>query len=126
VDEFFVTPGTADPYSPKVVRAGMGAHFHLPIRARSWAHITTDLGASGMGKTRSILLADMVGEPMWDVDLTKPLALIIGGEAEGASEPAQQVATGRISIPMAGQVESLNAAIAGSILLFEVLRQRRK
>ncbi len=36
VDEFFVTPGTADPYAPKVVRAGMGAHFHLPIRERSW------------------------------------------------------------------------------------------
>lgn len=126
VDEFFVTPGTADPYAPKAVRAGMGAHFHLPIRARSWAHITADLGASGMGKPHSILLADMVGEPMWDVDLTQSLALIIGGEAEGASEPARQAATGRVSIPMAGKTESLNAAIAGSILLFEVLRQRRK
>jgi TrmH family RNA methyltransferase len=126
VDEFFVTPGTADPYAPKVVRAGMGAHFHLPIRGRSWAHIQADVAASDAGRTRLILLADMAGVPMWDLNLTQPLALIIGGEAEGASEEAHHLATGRISIPMPGRSESLNAAVAGSILIFEVLRQRRQ
>lgn len=126
VDEFFITPGTADPYAPKVVRAGMGAHFHLPIRERSWEHIRGDVAASKAGNKPLVLLADMAGDPMWDIDLTKPLALIIGGEAAGASTEARSLASARISIPMAGKTESLNAAIAGSILLFEVLRQRRK
>ncbi len=126
VDEFFVTPGTADPYAPKVVRAGMGAHFHLPIRERSWAHIQGDFATSGAERECLVLLADMAGDPMWDINLTDPLALIIGGEATGASTEARSFASARISIPMAGKTESLNAAIAGSILLFEVLRQRRK
>ncbi len=54
-----------------------------------------------------ILLADMAGDPMWDIDLTQPLALIIGGEAEGASEEARSLATGRISIPMPGKTRIL-------------------
>jgi TrmH family RNA methyltransferase len=50
--------------------------------------------------------------------------LIIGGEAEGASEKARKLATQKISIPMSGNVESLNAGVAGSVLMFEVVRQR--
>jgi TrmH family RNA methyltransferase len=49
---------------------------------------------------------------------------VIGSEAEGASEQARKLATQKISIPMAGHVESLNAGVAGSVLLFEVVRQR--
>jgi len=52
------------------------------------------------------------------------LALIIGGEAEGATEPARALARQQISIPMPGRTESLNAAVAGSLLMFEVVRQR--
>jgi RNA methyltransferase, TrmH family len=59
------------------------------------------------------------------VDWTAPSALILGGEAEGAGEEAAQVATGRVRVPMAGGAESLNAAMAATVILFEAARQRR-
>jgi TrmH family RNA methyltransferase len=71
-------------------------------------------------------LADMYGTSCWEVDLRDPLAMIIGGEAEGASEEARKLATRTISIPMSGEMESLNAGVAGSVLMFEVVRQRTK
>jgi TrmH family RNA methyltransferase len=52
------------------------------------------------------------------------VALVVGSEADGASESAKNLADGKISIPMAGDVESLNAGVAGSVLMFEVVRQR--
>jgi tRNA G18 (ribose-2'-O)-methylase SpoU len=73
-----------------------------------------------------IHLADMDGTSCWETDLCKPVALIIGGEAEGASDEAQRLATQKTCIPMAGNVESLNAGVAGSVLMFEVVRQRSK
>jgi TrmH family RNA methyltransferase len=72
-----------------------------------------------------IYLADMDGQPYWETDLRQPLALIVGGEAGGAGEEAQKLVTRKISIPMQGSVESLNAGVAGSVLMFEVVRQRR-
>jgi RNA methyltransferase, TrmH family len=66
------------------------------------------------------------GLSCWQADFKCPLALIVGGEAEGASETARRLATRQVFIPMPGQVESLNASMAGAILLFEVVRQRQK
>jgi TrmH family RNA methyltransferase len=66
----------------------------------------------------------MDGISCWETDLRQPVALIVGGEAEGASEEAHKLAGQQISIPMAGNVESLNAGVAGSVLMFEVMRQR--
>ncbi len=71
-----------------------------------------------------IFLADMNGRSCWETDLRQPLALIVGGEAEGASEQARKLASQQISIPMMGKMESLNAGVAGSVLMFEVVRQR--
>jgi TrmH family RNA methyltransferase len=59
-------------------------------------------------------------------DWSRPVALIVGGEAEGASDDAKKIATARVSIPMHGGVESLNAAMAATVLLFEGKRQRDK
>ena len=121
MDAVLIPPETTDPFAPKVVRAGMGAHFRLPIHATGWDEIRQ------VGKSASlqVFLADMDGKPCWDVDLHPPLALIVGGEAEGASAEARKLADEKISIPMAGKTESLNAAVAGSVLMFEVLRQRK-
>jgi TrmH family RNA methyltransferase len=119
VEAVFLPPETADAWAPKVVRAGMGAHFRLPIHALDWNAIRTHT------KGLKIHLADMEGAiSCWQADFHSPLVLIVGGEAEGATQQAQELATGRISIPMPGRTESLNAAIAGAILMFEVLRQR--
>ena len=67
----------------------------------------------------------MDGQSCWETDLRQPLALIVGGEAEGASAEARKLARQKIRIPMAGRTESLNAAVAGSVLMFEVMRQRK-
>lgn len=117
VQAVLVPPETTNAFAPKVVRSGMGAHFRLPIQSMSWDEIEKQT------KGLHIYLADMDGQSYWETDFRQPLALIVGGEADGASEIAQKLAT-RISIPMAGNVESLNAGVAGSVLMFEVVRQR--
>jgi TrmH family RNA methyltransferase len=61
-----------------------------------------------------------------DVDWTQPSALIVGSEAHGAGTEARALARGKVSIPMASDVESLNAAVASAVILFEVVRQRRE
>ncbi len=118
VQGVLLPPENVDPFSPKVVRAGMGAHFRLPIRAMSWSQIREQ--TPGM----KVYLADMHGAACWKADFRSPLALIIGGEAAGATDAARELADWLVSIPMLGKAESLNAAIAGSVLVFEVLRQR--
>jgi len=114
-------PETTDAFAPKVLRSGMGAHFRLPIRSMTWDEINQVVKLAGL----QVFLADMNGQSCWETDLRQPLALIIGGEADGASEQARDLANQKISIPMNGNIESLNAAVAGSILMFEVLRQRK-
>lgn len=121
VDAVFLAPGTTDAFAPKVVRAGMGAHFRLPLYEVSWEEMRTQVSVYGW----SVYLADMQGRSCWETAFQTPLALIIGGEAEGATAPARALATQSVSIPMQGKAESLNAAVAGAVLMFEVLRQGR-
>jgi TrmH family RNA methyltransferase len=119
VQAVFLTPGSADAFAPKVVRSGMGAHFHLPIQMMDWEKIHERL--AGL----KLVLAEM-NAPLscWKADLRSGLALVIGGEAEGASQAARMYASEHVQIPMATGSESLNAAVAGAILLFEIKRQR--
>ncbi len=149
VQAVLLPPETTDAFAPKVLRAGMGAHFRLPIVSMTWEEIyqlagsashlpkrdetyredsarsTEETYPSGaMHPPLQIYLADMDGSSCWETDLRAPLALIVGSEAEGASEEARKLATQKISIPMSGEVESLNAGVAGSVLMFEVVRQR--
>jgi TrmH family RNA methyltransferase len=121
VQAVFLPPETTDAFAPKVVRAGMGAHFRLPVHVLSWDEIQRVCKSAQL----KILLADMDGRSCWEIDLCQPLALIVGGEAEGASEKACRLAHDNIGIPMPGGSESLNAAVAGAILMFEVVRQRQ-
>ena len=121
VQAVLLPPETTDAFAPKVLRAGMGAHFRVPIREMGWDEIHDVCKLAGL----QVLVADMEGKSCWEMDLKQSLALIVGGEAEGASEQARKLATQKISIPMAGNVESLNAGVAGSVLMFEVVRQRK-
>jgi len=118
VQAVLLPPETTDAFAPKVMRSGMGAHFRLSIYSLTWNEIKEQT------KDMQIHLADMDGTSCWETDFRKPLALIIGGEAEGASDETQRLVTQKISIPMVGNVESLNAGVAGSVLMFEVVRQR--
>lgn len=121
VQAVLLPPETTDAYAPKVVRAGMGAHFWLPIYTMDWDEIEQVCQRSGV----QLFLADMFGQSCWKTDLSAPLALIVGGEAEGASAQARELADTIVSIPMAGEAESLNAGVAGAVLIFEVVRQRQ-
>jgi RNA methyltransferase, TrmH family len=119
VQAVLLPPETADAFAPKVLRAGMGAHFRLPIQSLDWDEISKTI--SGL----NIYLASAGdGLAYTRADFKSPLALIVGGEAEGASPQAIRLSTGRVHIPMPGGSESLNAAIAAGVLMFEVLRQR--
>jgi TrmH family RNA methyltransferase len=120
VQAVLVPPETVDPFAPKVLRSGMGAHFRLPIQRMRWDEIQR--------RTASMqaLVADMGGRSCWEMDLRQPLALVIGSEAQGASAPAFGLAAERIGVPMTGGVDSLNAGAAGSVLMFEVMRQRSR
>ena len=118
VQAVLLPPETTDAFAPKVMRAGMGAHFRLSILALPWDEIRAAT------KSLKVYLADMDGSPCWEADFRLPLALIVGGEADGATEEARKLADAVVSIPMQGKTESLNAGVAGSIMLFEVVRQR--
>jgi len=120
VQAVLLPPETTDAFAPKVVRAGMGAHFRLPIQTMDWEGISQVCRQEGL----QVFLADMDGQSCWESDFRRPLALILGGEAEGASEPARRLAIANVSIPMPGKAESLNAGIAGAVLMFEIVRQR--
>ncbi len=123
VDLVLLSPGCVDAYSPKVLRAGMGAHFLLPVYNMDWEEIEQRRDHGLLGK--DFFITDVnEGISCWETDLRHPLTLVIGSEAEGISPQAIHLATGRIHIPMQGKIESLNASIAASILIYEVFRQR--
>jgi TrmH family RNA methyltransferase len=114
-------PGSVDAFAPKVLRAGMGAHFRLPLLEMDWQGIRDLFVSHGL----TACLAEADGEQEYTaVDMRRPLAIIVGGEAQGAGEAARQVADVRLRIAMPGGSESLNAGVAAAVLLFEVVRQR--
>jgi RNA methyltransferase, TrmH family len=117
----FVSRETVDPYSPKVIRAAMGAHFRLPLRQLNWDAPDPLLLSCGQR-----LAAEAGGDGSYDaVNWNIPSVLVLGSEATGISERALARVTGHVSIPLHGGVESLNAAVAGAVILFEAARQRR-
>ncbi len=119
VDGVLLTPGSVDATNPKVVRGSMGALLRLPVHTLSWAQIAEVV----QGMTVWLAAVD-AGEVYTAVSWQPPSALIIGSEAGGAGQEAYQVAHGRVTIPMHAATESLNAAVAAAVILFEVRRQR--
>lgn len=120
VEAVFLTPDTVDAYNPKVVRAAMGAHFHLPITTYTWDALAEKL------KGLALYLAEArAGEAYTAVDWRTPGGLVIGSEAAGPSAAARAFTSRRVHIPMPGSAESLNAAVAAGVILFEMARQRR-
>jgi RNA methyltransferase, TrmH family len=119
VEAVFLAPGTVDAYNSKVVRGAMGAHFHLPILAPAWDALAARLAGLALW-----LAEARVGVSYQQVDWRPPSALIIGAEAAGPSPAARGLGASPVSIPMPGLAESLNAAVAGGIILFEAARQR--
>jgi RNA methyltransferase, TrmH family len=125
VRQVWFPPESTDPFSPKALRAGMGAQFRLPVLSLTWDEIRGGLTvALDGGPLQTLLAAPGEGVPFREIDFRRPSALILGGEAEGASPEARLLADQPIHIPMPGGIESLNAAVAAGILLYEIARQR--
>lgn len=119
-DAVFLSKGCADAWSPKVLRAGMGGHFVLSI------HESADLLAVAAAFQGKLLAASLNAKAsLYDCDLRGKLAFAIGNEGAGLSESLLAAVSKHITIPMPGKVESLNAAAAAAVCLFEAARQRR-
>jgi TrmH family RNA methyltransferase len=114
-------PGTVSEWNPKCVRASAGSVFRLPILYRCEDHALHILRESGV----TVLAAVADGRDAAEFPLDSPVALVIGNEGSGISAELIAKCDGRISIPCPGPVESLNAATAASVLLYEASRQRR-
>jgi TrmH family RNA methyltransferase len=120
-DGVLLGPGCVDAYNPKVARGSMGALLRLPVRAANWDEIGEAVAGLDVW-----LAAARDGVAYAAVDWRRPAAILIGGEAHGAGTTAERLATGRVTIPMRDATESLNAALAAGILLFEAARQKEK
>lgn len=123
VDLVVTAPGCVDIFSPKVIRSTMGAIFNQPIVSYSWDQIQTLIEKENL----PLYIATMEeGTSIYATDLSQKIALLIGGEANGATQEAHQIAQRLLHIPMPGAMESLNASIATAIMLFEIVRQQKK
>jgi TrmH family RNA methyltransferase len=120
IEQVWCSPGTAFCWSPKVLRAAMGAHFVLEIFENA------DLPALvRAAKVPVLATSGYAADCLYDVDLAGPVAWILGHEGQGVSDELLALASRRVAVPHAGQVESLNVAASAAVCFFEQLRQRR-
>ncbi len=119
ITEVYTSAGSASAWSPKTLRAGMGAHFALSIYENS------DL-ANLISKTSVQILATSLEatESIYETDLSKPTAWLLGNEGQGVSEVLLSLTVKKVIIPQNPNVESLNVAAATAVCLFEQVRQQ--
>jgi len=117
--DVFLSPQCADPWSPKCLRAGTGAHFRLTLHDRA------DLLETARRLPGRLIAADSCGErSLFEADLGGTVGFIIGGEGAGIAPALLQLAAERVRIPMAEGIESLNAAAAATLVFYEWRRRR--
>ncbi len=122
VDAVIVADRTTDLHNPNVVRASTGTLFSVPVAEAAGAETLAWLRARGL----TIVAATPAGDACyWDAPLAGSLAVVVGTEQYGLSETWLQAADLRVRIPMQGEADSLNVATATTLLLYEILRQRR-
>jgi TrmH family RNA methyltransferase len=113
--------GTVDLYNPKTLRATMGSLFHLPVIGAELGDWLQRAAAGGVQVVGTSLAAE---RSCYELDLSKPTCFVVGNEARGVSPAVEALVTERVIIPMPGRAESLNVAMATTVLLFEAVRQR--
>ena len=116
-----LTKGTVDVYNEKALRATMGSIFHIPIIEDKELIITKGLITDGFKLVASLLDTE---DNFYDVNLKGKVIIAVGSEASGVSEEVTNICTNKVKVPMPGGAESLNVAIAGSIMIYEAVRQR--
>ncbi|MCK4177356.1 RNA methyltransferase [Aciditerrimonas ferrireducens] len=112
---------SVDPFNPKTVRASAGAVLVVPVLCGPALEALAGLRAGG---TRVLAAVARGGQPHTEVDLARPVALVLGNEAAGLDPAVAGACDEQVSVPMPGAVESLNLASAAAVLLFEAVRQR--
>lgn len=117
-----LTDGSVDAWSPKVVRASAGSGLRVPVRGGDPEAVLRDLGEQGVMRVGT---RGRDGRTPEAIDLTGRVALVLGSEAHGLPTALEPLVDEWVSLPMGGAVESLNVAVAGSVLAYEVARQRR-
>ena len=119
VRDIFCSPGTAFAWSPKVLRAGMGAHFLLEI------HENVDLAALMRHAGVPVLATSShARQTLYQLDLKQPVAWLFGHEGQGVADELLALATHQVAIPHLGEVESLNVAASAAVCFFEQVRQQ--
>jgi TrmH family RNA methyltransferase len=118
--QIFVTPDTVNPWNPKAVRASAGSVFRMPVSRQPLEEIFRYLSSFGV-KSFAAVAGTGDAVPVMNAQLLQPCAIVIGNEGAGLSDAALRLCSARVNIPCA--VESLNAAIAGSTLMYEAMRQ---
>ena len=119
VADVLLGPGCAGVWTPRVLRAAQGAHFSL--RLREGVELPTAVGAYP-GASLAAMAGE--GESIFDLNLSGDIAWIFGNEGSGIARPLADMATGRVTIPLARSTESLNVAAAAAVCLFEARRQQ--
>jgi RNA methyltransferase, TrmH family len=114
-------PGTVSAWNPKAVRASAGSVFRVPLLAASERKCLEQLREQGV---RILASTARAAQPTDLVDMAGPVALVIGNEGNGVADDLIAKADAKVTIPCPGPVESLNAAVAASVLLYEAARQR--
>mgnify|MGYP003586118448 CR=1 FL=1 len=110
-----------DIYSPKVVRACMGAMLRVPIVSLTIEQLTDVFETRKINSFAAIL--DKNAQDLFSYSFTKPVAVVLGNESHGISKEVLNICTNKVFIPQIGNIESLNVAVAGSVILYEILRQ---
>lgn len=124
VDGIFLSKGSVDMYNPKVLRATMGAVFHVPIVQNvSLKDVIVKMKEHDIALYAAHLQGDCYP---YQLPLEKGCGFLIGNEARGLSQEASELCDQWVKIPMPGKAESLNASIAAGVLMYEVVRQRMK
>jgi len=116
-------PGTVSPWNQKAMRASAGSVFRLPVIRAGVDECFSRMRGAGV---RVLTTAASGAAPAEAMDLTAPVALLIGNEGSGVPDEIAGRADATVTIPCPGPVESLNASVAASILLYEASRQRRR
>jgi TrmH family RNA methyltransferase len=116
-----LTPGTVDPFSPKVVRASAGSVLRVPLVE---APVDEILAATGQLDRRGVATVMAAEQSLWDAELDDRSVVWIGNEGAGLDDGILGRLDNRVCIPMAAGIESLNAGISAAVLLYELARRR--
>ncbi len=116
-DGAYILHNSCDPYNDKALRAAKGATFRLPLRTGNWEELIELIKENKLEP----IAADMGGKDV-SSEKSKQIALVVGNEAHGLSEEARKFCT-KVAIPMSGEMESLNVAVAGGILMYCLVNQ---